>query len=340
MVDFSAPVHETHGVRLSRFSVSATPRLRRVALQILPLALTLLAAACDTTERVKNALRADQGDPVWQGDSAQLAAHPEVLFRVTRDSTGARVVPLATMGPQGFRLLTLSDRGWRSFDLEYLYAGKSLTPYRGGRALAPVTSTRGMWEGAPLDTIRGCSIMLPGARTTFPEGIEFFTSGKRPPLKPVTPLSAGELQTAIEAIPTLIAPAAGISMSMLPRYQRDVYVAETGNGLRPTIVVVYDDPEVVADSVRQMGARPRHLVVVLDRGVYGYKPTFTYTTLGNKLSPPRYRYLDHIDVDDDGKSELFFGLKITGAPLYTIVLRYEADAWRELLRNERQRCHG
>ncbi|QJR36011.1 hypothetical protein [Gemmatimonas groenlandica] len=327
-------------MRLSRPSAIVTPRLRGVALRALPLALALLSAACDTTERVKNALKADQGDPVWQGDSTLLAPHPEVLFRVTRDSTGPRIVPLATMGPQGFRLLTMSDRGWRSFDIDYLNAGKSLTPYRGGRPLAPVSSTRGMWEGAPLDTIRGCSLILPGALASIPDGVEFFTSGKRPPLKAVTSLSAGELQTAIDAIPTLIAPAAGISMSMLPRYKREVFVAETGNGPRPTIVVVYDDPEVVADSVRQMGARPRHLVVVLDKGVYGYKPTFTYTTLGNKLSPPRYRYLDHIDVDDDGKSELFFGLKIKGAPLYTIVLRYEAEAWRELLRNERQRCHA
>jgi hypothetical protein len=340
MVDFGAPVHETHGVILFRPFAIATPRLCGVALRALPLGLALLGAACDTTERVKNALRADQGDPVWQGDSTLLASHPDVLFRVTRDSAGARVVPLATLGPQGFRLLTLSDRGWRSFDLDYLVGGKPFTPYRGGRALAPVTSTRGMWEGAPLDTIPGCSILLPGALATIPSGVELFTSGRRPPLTPVTPLSAGELQAAIDAIPTLIAPAAGIAMSMLPRYRRDVYVAETGNGPRPSIIVVYDDPEVVADSVRQMGARPRHLVVVLDKGVYGYRPTFTYTTLGNKLSPPRYRYLDHIDVDDDGKSELFFGLKVAAAPLYTIVLRYEADAWRELLRNERQRCHA
>lgn len=318
----------------------SAPRLRGAALRSLPLGLALLSAACDTTARVKEALKADQGDPVWQGDSTLLATHPEVLFRVTRDSAGARIVPLATMGRQGFRLLTLSDRGWRSFDLDYLQGGQVLTPYRNARALPAVTLTRGMWEGAPLDTIRGCSIILPGALAALPPGVEFFTSGKRPPIKPVTSLSAGELQTAIDAIPTLIAPAAGISMTMLPRYQREVYVAETGNGPRPTIVVVYDDPEVVADSVRQMGARPRHLVVVLDKGVYGYKPTFTYTTLGNKLSPPRYRYLDHLDVDDDGKSELFFGLRIKGAPLYTIVLRYEAEAWREVLRNERQRCHA
>jgi len=327
-------------VTLFRPFAIATARLRAVALRALPLGLVFLAAACETTEKVKNALKADQGDPVWQGDSTLLATHPEVLFRVTRDSAGPRIVPLATMGPKGFRLLTLSDRGWRSFDLEYLFAGTSLTPYRGGRALASVTTTRGMWEGAPLDTIRGCSILLPGALASLPDGVEFFTSGERPPLKPVTPLSAGEVQTAIDAIATLIAPAAGISMSMLPRYQRKVYVAETGNGPRPTIVVVYDDPEVAADSVRPMGARPRHLVVVLDKGVYGYKPTFTYSTLGNKLSPPRYRYLDHIDVDDDGKSELFFGLGIKGAPLYTIVLRFEVDAWHELLRNERQRCHA
>jgi hypothetical protein len=96
----------------------------------------------------------------------------------------------------------------------------------------------------------------------------------------------------------------------------------------------------VADSVRPIGQRPRQLIVVLNQGVYGYKPTFTYSTLGNKLSPPRYRYLDHFDVDGDGTSELFFGLTIQGAPLYTIVLRYDTDAWRELLRNERQRCHA
>ncbi len=340
MVDFGTPVHETHCVRLFRPFTIAAPRLRGAALRVLPLGLALLAAGCGATDRIKNALRADQADPAWQSDSTLLATHPDVLFRVTRDSGGARVVPLGTMGPQGFRLLTLSDRGWRSFDLDYLAGGKSLRPYRGGRALAPITSTRGMWEGAPLDSIPGCSIMLPGALASIPDGVEFFTSGKRPPLTPVSPLSAGELQTALNAIPTLIAPAAGIAMSMLPRYKRAVFIAETGKGPRPTIVVVYDDPEVVADSVRQMGVRPRHLVVVLDKGVYGYKPTFTYTTLGNKVSPPRYRYLDHIDVDNDGKSELFFGLTLKGASLYTIVLRYEVDAWRELLRNERQRCHA
>ena len=42
--------------------------------------------------------------------------------------------------------------------------------------------------------------------------------------------------------------------------------------LGPLAIRVAIDPEVVADSVRQMGARPRHLVVVLDKGVYGYKP--------------------------------------------------------------------
>ncbi len=332
-------IHETHRVTLPH-CFSNAPRLRDLARRCLPLTFALIGIGCGTADRVKDALRSDQGDPVWAGDSTLLAGRPEVLFRVTRDSAGTRVVPLATMGTQGFRLLTLSDRGWRSFDLEYLQSGHQLTPYRSGRAGAPIATTRGMWEGTPLDSIRGCSIILPAAVASLPDGVELLTSGKRPPLKGVTSLSPGELQTAIDAVPTLIAPAAGISMSMLPRYKREVFVAETGNGPRPTIVLVYDDPEIVADSVRPMGQRPRHLVVILDKGVYGYKPTYTYSTLGNKLSPPRFRYLDHIDIDDDGKSELFFGLRIQGAPLYTIVLKYEVDAWRELLRNERQRCHA
>jgi hypothetical protein len=311
-----------------------------VALRVLPLGLALIGAACDTAERVKDALRADQGDPVWQGDSTLLATHPEVLFRVTRDSAGPRIVPLATMGSQGFRLLTLSDRGWRAFDLDYLHSGKPLTPYRDGQALPPVASTRGMWEGAPLDTIRGCSNILPGAVASIPADVELFSSGVRPRPTPVAALSAGDLQAALDAIPMLIAPAAGISPSLITRYQRAVHVVQTGSGPRPTLVVEYNDPEVVADSVRPIGQRPRQLIVVLNQGVYGYKPTFTYSTLGNKLSPPRYRYLDHFDVDGDGTSELFFGLAIQGAPLYTIVLRYDTDAWRELLRNERQRCHA
>jgi hypothetical protein len=195
-----------------------------VALRVLPLGLALLGAACDTAERVKNALRADQGDPVWQGDSTLLATHPEVLFRVTRDSAGPRIVPLATMGSQGFRLLTLSDRGWRAFDLDYLHSGKPLTPYRDGRALPPVASTRGMWEGAPLDTIRGCSIMLPSAAASIPADVELFSSGVRPRPTPVAALSAGDLQAALDAIPMLIAPAAGISPSLITRYQRVVHV--------------------------------------------------------------------------------------------------------------------
>ena len=105
---------------------------------------------------------------MWRDDSIRLATHPAVLFRVTRDSAGARIVPLATMGPQGARLLTLSDRGWRSFDLDYLQSGHALTPYRNARPLPPVPMTRGMWEGAPLDTIRGCAIILPGALAPLP----------------------------------------------------------------------------------------------------------------------------------------------------------------------------
>lgn len=339
-MDFGTLFDENIRVKLSR--PTAVPRARlRLACAAIPLALALLGTACnDTRDRVQNALKADKGDPVWQGDSTLLATHPEVLFRVTRDSTGARVVPIATVGANGFRLLTLGNRGWRSFDLEYLFAGKTLIPLHDGRALPQVASTRGMWEGAALDTINGCSILVPGGLVPIPDSIQFLSSGTRSPLKPGKSLSADELQKAIDGIEALIAPSVGISLSMLPRYQRLIRVVETGNGPMPSIVVVLNDPEVAPDTVPKMGARPRQLVVVLDQGVYGYKPTFTYSTLGNQSTPPRYTYLDHLDIDDDGKSELFFGLELKGAPLYTIVLRFESEAWREVLRNPRGRCHG
>ena len=79
-------------------------------------------------------------------------------------------------------------------------------------------------------------------------------------------------------------------------------------------------------------------VVVLDRGVYGFRPSYTFTTLGNRRAAPRIRFLDYLDVDGDGRAELFFGLRNPRPQLYTIVLRFENENWREILRFEGNRC--
>jgi hypothetical protein len=319
------------------------------------LALAGVAVACvaGTTgcDRVKNVLRPANGggDPRWTGDSTLLASKADFLFRVRRTDGDVRVVPIATIGAQGFRPLYFSDRGWRAFDVQYLQKGSKLTAYRAGQAAGEVEMLRGMWEppSEPLDTIPGCPSMVPSAKAAVSEGVGLLINGAPPPLKPVKPLSAGELEQALHTVPTLVAPTSGVSGSILARYKREVHVVNTGTSSSPSIVLVYDDPEQLPDSIAPIAQRPRHLVVVMDRGVYGYRPTFTYATAGNthQNTPLRYYYVDYLDVDGDGRAELFFGtrdprvMKRFPVPsLYTIVLRFENEAWREMLRYDGSPC--
>ncbi len=308
-----------------------------------PLLLTLLTilsvSACD---RVKNALRPVTGDPAWQNDSTLLASAPTVLFRAVRPGERAQVVPVATYGEQGLRFLSLSNRGWRALDIDYLQSTSTVTPIRNGAALPRLSLRRGMWEGTALDSIAGCTVIVPGGDAAVPAGVELLVSGPRPPLNAVTPLGDGELQTIMTTVSTLIAPTVGVPLSAQSRYTREVHVVAGGNGPAPSIVVIYNDPDIASDSLRPIGERPRQLVIVLDKGVYGYKPSYTFSTLGNKRTPPRIKYLDYVDVDGDRKAELFFGLALPPeerrAELYTIVLHHSVDAWRELSRFPLGRC--
>ncbi|MEO7522034.1 MAG: hypothetical protein ABIW79_09480 [Gemmatimonas sp.] len=295
-------------------------------------------------EKIKASIRpAPTGDAQWQADSSLLASNPDFLFRVRRLNGDVRVVPLTTIGAQGFRPLYFGNRGWRAFDLEYLQKGLKLNTYNDGRVVGKVELTMGMWETSPLDTIPGCAVIAPAARAAVANGVTFLTNGKRGTPRPVRPLGAGELQAALQTVTTLIAPTTGVSGSMLAKYQREVHVVASGASDWPTIVVVYDDAESLPDSIAPMGQRPRHLIVILDRGRYGYRPSYTYSTVSNRRSPPRYVFLDYLDVDDDGRAELFFGLREPPNPvfaLYTYVLHFENDAWREKLRYEARQCQA
>ncbi len=300
-------------------------------------ALLAVTAGC---ERVKERLWPKASDPAWESDSSVLATKPEILFRIGRTDGSVRLIPMATIGPSGFRQLSFSNRGWRALDLQYMQRGVTLTSYSGGRPSGAAEMMRGMWEqGSPLDSIPGCpGVVVPVGIPNGVDGKWLLTSGTRPPLKPVTPLSEAERSEALGLVSTLIAPTSGINSSQIGKYSREVYIASTGATTSPSIVVVYNDPEVVSDTVNAIGARPRQLIVILDRGVYGYRPSYTYTTLGNSKSPPRLRFLDYLDVNDDGRAEIFMGIQFAGFPFATIVLHYENEVWREQLRFGGDRC--
>lgn len=313
-----------------------------------PLLLPLLAAvsgisACD---KVKAAIRPPAGaDGRWQGDSTLLASNPEFLFRVKRVGNDTRIVPLTTVGAQGFRPVYFGNRGWRAFDLQFMQKGSKLTAYHNGRPAEKVEMTRGMWEPPtdPLDTIAGCAVIVPTARANVGRDVSLLTSSGRSAIRAGRSLSDGELQAALRTVTQLIAPTAGVSGTMISRYKREVYVVQSGVSDWPSIVVIFDDPEAVPDSINPLGQRPRELIVILDRGRYGYRQSYSYSTVGvgNRKSLPRLVFLDYLDVDNDGRAELFFGLRNPPSPanaMYTFVLHFENDAWRKQLEFEPFPC--
>lgn len=299
--------------------------------------LLLAALALSGCDRIEAALKDDNlavaSDPVWRADSAMLASTPSILFRIEEGGPGRLAVPFATIGGHGFRPIRMGPRGWRALDLQYLHTGSDLQALRNGRTAGAITLKRGMWEaGTQLDSIRGCNIVPVGLTTGVASDIELAVSGTAPKLNAVSPLGSGELQTALAKIPTLIAPSSGIGTAALSRYRRDVHVVNSGVGTSPTLVVIYDDPEEIADSLVSDIQRPRHFIVVLDKGVYGYRTTFTYTTIGNRSTRSyRLKFLDYVDVDQDGVAELFFSFSYGPSRTGVKAFRYENDAWKEIM---------
>ncbi len=278
-------------------------------------------------------------DPVWQGDSALIASRPAMVFRVIEHDLGRAVVPISMLGMHAPQRILLADRGWRALDSTYLLPGKVLLRVRNGEVAGEARVKRRMWESyGPLDTLPGCPRVVPAALADVPAGTHLLIAGKVPTLKPVAEVSSRALSEALATIPTLIAPSKGIPTAMMPRYTRVVHSLATGAGEQSSILVMYTDPSPVSDTLKAMGQRPRQMVVIMDLGNFGYRASYSFTTLGNALAPPRMTFLDHVDVDGDGISELFFGAVRGGKYESTIVLRYGRDQeWREVM-NELVRC--
>ncbi len=322
------------------------PTLREFAQVVAVAAAACLVAACDGGNPLDRLLNRDPVVSRWTSDSLLLASEPEVLFRVLPDPGGALVVPLGTVGAQGLRALKLSARGWRRVDANYMHAGHMLTPYLHGQAQAPIRMFRGMWQPGltALDSL-GCAVVIPMARALV-SGTDgqrslppFATNGERPPLTHTNTLSDADIARYLQNIGTLVAPSSGIAPGQLSLYERTIHQIPTGIDGSSTLVVEYNDPRPLPDSLAAYGERPRQMIVTLDKGRYGPRPTYAFSTVGGPRTSPRLKFLDYMDVDNDGVPELLFGLlEVERAPLFLTVLRFENDAWRESFRFFGNRC--
>jgi hypothetical protein len=335
-VDFRPRAYETDCVPIHFRSPGPCRRVLTAA------TVALLATSLSACDKIRSTLYPPQTDSGWQNDSTLLAQSPTILFRAVRTPEGTRAVPIASMGAKGLQALSLTARGWRALDVQMLHAGHSLVPYRGGLPLSPVQSTRGMWEGVTLDSLPGCRQMLPAAALAVPEGVELLTSGSTPLRGQPGALGDGELQEVLNVVTTLVAPSAGVPLSQMSKYRRSVSVVGTGATRSPTIVVTYEDPQQLPDSATRLAERPRQLIIVLDKGPYGYKQSLTLTDVSATRMSPRRRFLGALDADGDGRSELYFGLadSIPRGELVTFTYRFTGDVWIADWEYSRTRCLG
>lgn len=316
--------------------------IRSVALLPLAFGVLLSTTACKK-DRLKKLLGGDpRVDTKWGSDSSFLKSNAELLFTAFKTKNGIEVAPIGTIGPRGFRNVRLGDRGWRAFDIQYFRGEKTLEAYRAGASVGALPIKRGMWgDNQPaLDSIPGCEVIVPSGLAAVPEGVHLLTIHKRPPIAPSLPVSEAEVAEALRQASMLVATKKGIPIGKLPLYKRTVHMVNSGYGTKPTIVAMFDDPEIYPDTLLPDWQRPRHLVVFMDWAIWGYKATWTYSTLGNKGAPPRFRYLDFIDVNDDGKPEVLFGVQNATDPLFTIVVRRDRPVWIEETRQRGRRCQS
>lgn len=123
-----------------------TGRTRRGPLSALGALIIILPSGCDNVswggvdfdvvpppERQVVEPEEEQVEAVDQ--ETPLPANP-VLFLVRRDEEGARLRPLAEVGPEGFRALAAEDPGaeyWRRFITELMRQGSEFSLYQDGR---------------------------------------------------------------------------------------------------------------------------------------------------------------------------------------------------------------
>lgn len=342
----SLTIHATLSTRnsllRSRFGSAASWR-RQLAL-IVPATALVLTGCQGVRDKISDKLYASDkpDDSGWRRDSSLIAKGPPVLYRVIRKKSDEFLFPIGLLGKGAPRVLHLSKRGWAMFDIQTLYQGRQVTPVVNGQAGPTATMKQGMWENAsaPLDTVPAsvCSSPIAIGKVALPAGTDIVVTNYKLPTELKT-LSEAEMLEAVNGVSTLITPGLGIKSSVLADYTRIIRQIPRVGG-EPAVLVQYDDFRTVTDTSAVVARLPRHIVIVLEKGVYAYRPSWIYSTTGKPNDRPILKFLEAMDVDGDGKSEVIYGVDIPGGASFTIVFKQNNDTWKEYWRRSPMRCDG
>lgn len=310
---------------------------RRLTPAVVCVALITSVGCQDLRDTVNNKLYKPVTDTGWETDSTFLANSPSVLFRIYHRAGKSFVMPIGALGPSGMRDLHMTQRGWRALDINLLYAGNKLLPVRNGQVAGTIATDRGMWEDPthPVDSVKGCPTVIPTAQVNADSGLTLALTNYKAPGGQL--LDAGALANAISEVPQLVAPTMGISGAELSHYERFVHQIAHAEG-PPSILLEYHDLTPVVDTGVTQGVRPKHLIIVLDKGIYGYRATWRYQTTGMSKDKPALHYLDAVDTNADGIPELFFSIDYVGGRTQTSMYKQWNDSWRESWLRDLMRC--
>jgi hypothetical protein len=202
-----------------------------------------------------------------------------------------------------------------------------------------------MWEKEtePVYTLANCELPTPIAAVTL-QGVdrpgytvELFASN--------APLGAGDKgPTSRIKEPALLARGLGlwvgkdaaITKPMLDSLDFRGLAVPTGVSREPTIVSSFIDPH--AEDQVAAGARTVHVFAIGDKTDMSYKPTFAHVVNGPAAKAEFRRYIDHLDIDNDGVDEIVLEGWQYGGDTFLSVLGFRDGRWTEIFRSRPGWC--
>jgi hypothetical protein len=280
-------------------------------------------------------------------DETDLAKHPNVLFEVFGEREDPRMIPLATIEDGKLKHIVLSESNWKKFDRMYDRSGTVYTLYQDARVAGTATVKQGMWEhpNSPLYSLPNCHLLLPLSAVALDSKVkagitvEFLATGT--PLASATadkpaPLTRDEVIQKAREIGVKVGTGAGIARAALDSLDFHGLAINTGVTSEPTLIASFIDPN--ADANQKPGDGTSYVFTIADKVGDDYAPTFTKTVDGSANHAEYRRYVDHIDIDGDGKDEIVLEGWHNGSDSYPIILRFAQGRWHEIFRGTPDWC--